>query len=1143
MSAHRGARAGRPAAGHAAVRLEGIEWNAWLASSIADPALCPLCMRPAIVATRCTNCGAELGGDAGARIWQASLEAAQALRSRERLLRAAPLAPAEVPLAAAARRGATRPFSPSPSPSCTTTARSNASLQSMFAIAGAGLVAVAAIVFTFFNDELAAPPIRNLVVAAMTLLFIGGTCWLARRGSTSSAETVGGLSAVFAGIDVWAIAQMARGAGEAWVLAAVATLLCAAMALLLGRRIGLRSWALVGALGFSLVPAMLGYAAGDPLLAALGHLGTVLVVASQFAWLPRLARKPERALLSAVQLLAAISSIPLLAEGMLSGREPLVGALLLGFAAVGVFAARHSARGFWSVVAGASGAAVLPALAFGARHLDSWQITLVTAGAAAGTVAVVALAPRLRSTSLPLLAYAAVTVPAVFSIPTSVFLSAALLVPGRSDDDLFGSGSSYWSFVANAGILGVGAALAALRTRQSAAAHPSTRLLGACCTVVAVLFALLAILSSVRRLLGLADLANIALDSVVASLLLLIAAAMTLARRVPVLVWRTVVAAAAVPFVSGVITVVEERSGWTALTAACMCVLASTLLRARRPGLGVSLRSAAAAMIVPSLAVLCVCLGAELLSVSASPVVLPVIATLVAVALASSERLFARAEAPARLPRLAFEASTLLTAAITVLLALAREAAGLGTACIVLLLLAAGTAMFARFGARRYGWWLAGASLTGALWCLLGLAGVGVLEAYLLPVGLGVSLLAVCLSLRGSQNVALYSAGLGVAIVPPLAMLGWGGEGTAARGIGLLGASWALSAVAALLRRGAAGRPAEPAQRERSSGSERGGTGRGRGALVALATPTFLAAMVSGLAGAVLAARLGAGGVAFWACLAVSAAGAGVMLVAEVGLRRAVPRLAGSRWLGAPVAVSLAAGCWWAIDRDWTDIWSMWALMVAYLVAMAVVSHRQLAGRGPLIPAALLFAIALVTAIVAWSPRELRVDVFSLPLGMMLTLTGALALATRGREGDAEGLPGAGTRGPRGPRALARWPLGQRGSWPLLGPGITVTVLASILATFTDPQTWRAILVMVIALIAMLVGARLRLAAPFVLGLIVLPIENVFVFAVQIGRGIDSMPWWITLATIGAVLLSIAVISEQRAGAQQGIVARLRDLA
>ncbi len=81
----------------------------------------------------------------------------------------------------------------------------------------------------------------------------------------------------------------------------------------------------------------------------------------------------------------------------------------------------------------------------------------------------------------------------------------------------------------------------------------------------------------------------------------------------------------------------------------------------------------------------------------------------------------------------------------------------------------------------------------------------------------------------------------------------------------------------------------------------------------------------------------------------------------------------------------------------------------------------------------------------------------------------------------------------------------------------------------------------VLALVAVLLGSLLKQAAPFILGVLVLPIENVIAFAVQIGTNIAAMPWWITLATAGAALLVIAVTYERRASAK-GVGARLRDL-
>jgi hypothetical protein len=185
--------------------------------------------------------------------------------------------------------------------------------------------------------------------------------------------------------------------------------------------------------------------------------------------------------------------------------------------------------------------------------------------------------------------------------------------------------------------------------------------------------------------------------------------------------------------------------------------------------------------------------------------------------------------------------------------------------------------------------------------------------------------------------------------------------------------------------------------------------------------------------------------------------------------------------------------------------------------------------RGPTVlpPAVAIFPIAWVTAVAGWSVRDLHVEWWSLPLGGALLLAGVLAL----RSGD-----------PSGRASAASWPVGFRGSWWLLGPGIGVILLPSVLATGTNPATWRAILVIAIALAALLLGSVRRLAAPFILALVALAAEIAVVFLVQLGREIDALLWWITLATAGAVLLVIAVGFERRTGGDQGVAARMRDL-
>lgn len=660
-------------------------------------------------------------------------------------------------------------------------------------------------------------------------------------------------------------------------------------------------------------------------------------------------------------------------------------------------------------------------------------------------------------------------------------------------------------------------------------------------------------LALVGTAVSLAGVGGITLLSLVASAGLLGAVAATFlpigARN-----WQAVLVVATVPFAIGVVQVAFERSGWTALSTGMMFALALVLLLTRRAGLTVVIRTLAAALLVPALSVTILCLGAQLLVRSGSPVVLPIIAVVVALVLPSGrmirDALVARGRvaATADAARAAIEASALLTGAIAVILALLREAAGFGTACLVLILLGAGAALMSMLAGRRYGWWVSAAAFTGALWSLWALNGVGLPEAYLLPPSLGAAVVAVLLMLCGAPAVPLLAAGLAGAIVPVLALL-IAADGTDAvpwRASALLAAGWALLGAAALVAR--AERPAlrrlRPAR-----------------------TPAVLAASVAALGGTVQAVRWGSGldaspvlgGAAglFLLCVGLSAVSALALLLAarmlrspasavrlpradalgaggiaaEMSAERASPRGAlgiPPRWLPVPGALAFAVGTWPAIAEDWFTIWGMWTLMLAWLAAMVASARRR--PRDMLIPPAwVLFGIAFITAIVAWSPRELRVEMFSLPLGVLLLVAGAVGL-----RGEAD----AGRRTLR----LDDWPHGTRSSWWRLAPGLIVLLSASIVSTFTDPLTWRAVLVMGLALAAILLGSARRLAAPFVIGLVVLPVENVFVFAVQIGRGIDSMPWWITLATVGAVLLIIAVAGERREGAGRGVAARMRDL-
>lgn len=1215
-------------------------WGESVARQLLDDASCPVCQWM-LSDGCCARCGSDLRGPIAIEVWNASVAAANALRARDELLRRLPV----IPLApvGVAPRPQPAPAPPRAAAASVPSPQSSATLQSVLATAGAGLFAVAAIVFTYFNPDLADKALRGVIVGLITLLFLGGAWLLSRRGLRFSAEAVGGLGLVFGGLDVHAVAQLAAPEIDPWLTSAAATAVAGTVMLLASFARGIRIWQWTSLVALSLVPAMIGAGAGTPLWAALGAIGVAYAAAGLIEWL----RPPqaEQITLTALQLITALVALVLVwrVGGSFTPFLLTVAGLLLLMAAHATIASRRMLGPLWGIGAGgtASAAIVLVVYALtGAASVDvSWMFAIIPAAAAAALVLVGAVVPLPRTVPRGFVVGGSF---AVLALPALVLLGFAALngmvaiteVMQRSPRAEVTGGAMEWGLIIGLAAVSAGlavfSALAARRDSiRSLATAPArvSSVMGAAAVLVLgcakvlplpVSVAVLAVavvvvalvlryvrvsaagtrivlivaahmalvasaviawrepsivpLAGVGTLLALAVLAavlparlrfvyvgagfafaltlvstalgesgvdGIAQLCLTASAGLAVAIAATYLPRIGARAWQTVLVVSAVPFGIGVLQVVVERSGWTALSTGLMFVLAVSLLVTRRPGLTVAVRTVAAGMLVPTLAVVIVCLGAQLLPSSGSPVTLPIIAMLVALALPATPLIRAallergHTVGAADAARVAIEASSLLTGAIAILLALWRDAAGLGTAFLVLLILGLGAAATALFAGRRYAWAVSAAAFTGALWCVWGLIGVDLLEAYLLPPTLGAALVAVLLTLRGARAVALYAAGLVVAIGPLLAIVAVvepdpeGHISIPWRVGGLLAAGWVLLALARFFGRSEA-------------------VGRVR-RLRALRTPTLLAAGLAASVGTVQGIRIGLGwdfsslrgAGLFLVCLGVSTVAALALMLAGRGIRRTSDSTAlqSSRWLGAPAALALAAGTWFAIERDWFSIWAMWALMLAYLLAVVSTASALRRRATPMPPVWFLFAIAFVTAVVAWSPRDLRVEWFSLPLGAFLLLAGALNFTP----GSPILTPGSLSPSKRRP-TLDSWPGRWTGSWALLAPGIVTMMSASIVSTFTDPLTWRAILVMVLALAAILVGSRGRLAAPFLIGLIVLPIENVFVFSVQIGRGIESMPWWITLAVMGAVLLIIAVTAERRTGESGSVAARIRDL-
>lgn len=1231
-------------------------WTEDVASYLLDQNVCPRCNTRLTEPFWCANCHADLTGPDATHLRNASRAAVLSLRQRDEYIAGlrtvereqAGVRAASVPVtqeaaaamvAAAAVPSAVGGLPPVDPAAPVVREGSSLSVQSVLAVAGAALVAVAAIVFTFLNPDLTDFGTRTLIVAVVTVVFLGSAWMLVRTGLQFSAEAVGALGMVFVALDIWAFSSLAPSV-SGWIFAGIGTLVGSGVMILIAVLARIRTWLWAGLVGVTISPAFFGYAAGDPWVAILGHLGVGVVALGVPAMLPRLtsrfssALRVDRATAIAIEFL--VLAVVVVQLVTLPHQEPTavlgVSAILLALALLAALSARNGVWRVWSFLAGA-----LVAVAGGIAPLalpSSPQQLALLPGAAVLSLLVLAVLPTPAVVHRALLLVGGWSVTLALTLPASLFAAARAILPVRVSG--FESAGSALDMAAIVGVaatalgsvllwllvrrvsstarlgraalttglwlgmlallalvawtgfptvtrtviglvlvVAIGAALtrlplvatASLGVRvplvvgahlillsTAAQAWTDSDLTVAIGTGVVLLLALLAMAMppSIRpgylavayayalivfaAGLSLVHVDTIAVLCLTTTLASLAALAATLVHRIAARYWYAVLLVTAVPFLIGVGSVLTVRSGWTALSTAVTFALALTLLLTRRPGLNRAVRSAAAALLVPSLAVVAICLGAQFLEVSGSPVVLPIIAVIVACVLPSTGIIgtaLVRHGIPdehAALARIAIEASTLVTAMVAVALALIRSAAGLGTTFVVLVIVGLGAAAMAYFVRRRYGWVIAFVSWSGALWCIWALAGIAVAEPYILPPAIIAAVIAAVLVGRGRPGIGvpaigLFSVALATAVLPSLAILAVAGDGPDGRDgwrtVALFATSVVLVALASLASR------LRPESRF--------------ALLERLRVPMLIVATAAATAGPVQGVRWGLGldRVALsdapelmLPVVAISAAAAALAIAAALLLVGSTVPAVGAwiagRWSFLPAGVFLVAGPI-ATTRDGAlPIFTLYALGVGLLALMLVTVVRARRHPVTLPPVWFLFALAWCVMVASWSTREiLRVEGYSLPLGLALLAAGVIAL----RPED-----------PEVRRTATSWPVGFRGSWRLLMPGIVVTLLPSVLATGTDPQTWRAILVLVLALASILIGSLRRLGAPFVLGLIVLPLENIVVFSVQLGRSIGATPWWITLASAGAVLLVIAVTSERRSSGEKGVGARLRDL-
>jgi hypothetical protein len=101
-------------------------------------------------------------------------------------------------------------------------------------------------------------------------------------------------------------------------------------------------------------------------------------------------------------------------------------------------------------------------------------------------------------------------------------------------------------------------------------------------------------------------------------------------------------------------------------------------------------------------------------------------------------------------------------------------------------------------------------------------------------------------------------------------------------------------------------------------------------------------------------------------------------------------------------------------------------------------------------------------------------------------------------------------------------------SWPALGGGLTLLLVPSLLADYTDSPLWRVVGLGVIAIAVLLVGLVTRLQAPFVLGSIVVVLHALAQLWPWLSSLYDPTAWWLWFGIGGVLLIVVAARYEKR---------------
>jgi hypothetical protein len=532
----------------------------------------------------------------------------------------------------------------------------------------------------------------------------------------------------------------------------------------------------------------------------------------------------------------------------------------------------------------------------------------------------------------------------------------------------------------------------------------------------------------------------------------------SLGRLIAITAWSAFLAGAVL------VTSVSWRTPWTGAVAVMVALWAVTVAATRRADVATVPRVLAAACVVPALTLALVNLGAVAMAGSAAQYLFPAAAALGGLAALVATRLARPMAAAVQVGSAAVAGGAGLIGAVWP----TTGAYSSAVTCFIITLAAAGLAVIPR--GVKAAWYAAFAGACGTLWSLLAAWQVTQPEAYLIPPALATVAIAALRVKHRPGWVAGAWVGLAVAIVPTWLLAAAGQDWLVRCPALVAGAAVALGAAQLLPR----------LRLPLAWGGAFAATGGVTAAiLLAKAPPLGLARQPEATFAGATAASLLAASLLAWAWAVLGA-----------------PRRRYGWWWLTPALVAAAMGPLCAVQQNWWVIGAMWLITAAYLVA-AGMAARAWANRLPGPNPYLLWGIAVATGIGGWSPRQLRVEAFSVPLGVGLLVVGLVALRA-----------------------------GRLGPSAAVIPGLAATLGPSVLAIGTDPLTFRAIGALTGAVAFLLVGAAKRWKAVMFTAVGAMAAAVLAAFT-HTSRGIATAPWLLALALGGVVLLVLAIYTER----------------